>query len=103
VSPQANIDLPSGEIFEVLSKEYKFHLDNGVVKRHLEELGKTDSKRCEEDTLCRFNSKVAMDFGMREAATSWQQLADIAHQVDELRAKILNFGQFYNDLRHKHE
>mmetsp|Transcript_17513 Transcript_17513/g.29511 ORF Transcript_17513/g.29511 Transcript_17513/m.29511 type:complete len:83 (+) Transcript_17513:1636-1884(+) len=35
---------------------------------------------------------------MGECAISWLQLADIAHQLDELRAKIANFGATYDEL-----
>ena len=78
-----HISMPSGEIFEALSSEYQFHLDNIQMQRYLADphLGMKESKRCQEDTLCRYNSRVALQLQMTEVAITWQQLGDIAHQL----------------------
>jgi len=67
----SNISMPSGEVFECLSLNYKFYREGSTV-----------------DQICKYNSQIALNFGLTETSLTWIQLADISEQLAEIRGKL---------------
>mmetsp|Transcript_1326 Transcript_1326/g.1712 ORF Transcript_1326/g.1712 Transcript_1326/m.1712 type:complete len:111 (+) Transcript_1326:1430-1762(+) len=72
----SNISMPSGDVFECLSLNYKFYQQT------------PDHPEKNVEQLCKSNSQIALSFNLHETALTWMQLADISVQMREIRAEF---------------